>query len=236
VRAWIESELEVRVAPLRGYAEAIAAQATPAAGSGRTRPALTAAAVEELQTRARALIEHSPAHIGAGFIAAPSTVDDRPRYMAWLHRRNGAIRRLRLNFDSSDVDAYDYIGMDWYVRTRHSRRANLTGPFLDYSGSDTLVLTLALPVVADDDFRGVAAIDLMAQAAEEDITNQLCSLPAEAVVVNHERTIVATNSVRWMPGERVAVMPSTDPAHYEYALPIAAWTRWQLAVARSLEA
>ncbi|XVQ08625.1 PDC sensor domain-containing protein [Spirillospora sp. CA-255316] len=231
VRTWFENEITARVTPLLEYATALVGLARDI-DSDAGAPVLSASAVEGLNPTVEAIIDDSPTTIGAGFIAGPDIVDARDRYMLWLQRRNGAIRRLRLNFDTTDMNAYDYVHMDWYVRTRDRRRPTLTGPYLDYSGSDALVLTVAVPVVADEEFLGVVALDLMAQAAEELMTSQLCGLPGEVVVVNRDRTVVATNSVRWMPGERLRVMPDQEPDRYESIVPIRTLSDWQLAVAK----
>jgi hypothetical protein len=228
VRLWFEHELEARLAPLSTYVAALAALALPKVDRQPDKSPLTAGDVESLLSIAQALIEDSPTTIGAGFIAAPAAVDALDRYMLWLQRRNGVVRRLRLNFDTADINAYDYVAMDWYVDTRDRGRPSLTGPYLDYSGSDALVLTLATPVIVDDEFVGLVAVDLMAQATEELMTAQLCQLPGEVVVVNRDRTIVATNSARLMPGERLATTPGDDPDPFASVLPIAEWTDWQL--------
>lgn len=227
ISAWLEQELEDRLAPLLSYAEQIAALASASASGG-----LSAGDVESLSQHVEAIIKDSPAVIGSGYIAAPGAVDGAIRYMLWLQQRGSAIKRLRLNFDTTDLEAYDYVEMDWYVRTRDQLRPKLIGPYLDYSGSDVLVITLTLPVLSGAEFLGVVAIDLMAQAAEELITTELCQLRGDVIVVNRDRTVVATNSVRWMPGERLASMPDEDEACFKTALQVGEWSDWQIAVAK----
>ena len=136
--------------------------------------------------------------------------------MMWLQQRNGEVRRLRLNFDTTDLDAYNYVGMDWYVATEEGRTPSLTGPFLDYSGAAALVFTLAFPVLDGDRFYGVVAMDLLAQSAEADMTEQLFTLAPDVLVVNQNRTVVASNALNWMPGERLAAMPWDDSSLFGY--------------------
>lgn len=230
VRQWFENETSSVLAPLLEYASLLEDRSRESFEEGVSP--LSPEAVEGLSDVAESIIGNSALTIGAGFIAAPGVVDATERYMMWLQRRSGAIRRLRLNFDTSDLDAYDYVGMDWFTRTREEHRPSLTGPYLDYSGSHALVLTVAAPVTTHERFLGVVAIDLMAQAAEEQMREQLCDLAGDVVVVNRDRAIVATNSVRWMPGERLRSMPAEEPGQYQQVLPIGTWTGWQLAVAQ----
>lgn len=231
VRAWLEETIAERMEPLLHCANALThriAEVPPV-----DSPALVAADVEKLTPTLVRIIDELPSTIGAGFIAAPDVVDSAARYMLWIQRRNGAVRRLRLNFDTTDLDAYDYVNMDWYVHTRDSGLPSLTGPYLDYSGSDALVLTAAAPVLAGREFLGVIAIDVMAQAAEDLIRSHLCDVPGDVVLVNRDRTVVATNSVRWMPGERLHRMPDEEPERYRSIVPVGTWTEWRLAVARA---
>ncbi|GAA3541133.1 PDC sensor domain-containing protein [Nocardioides daeguensis] len=227
ISTWLEQQIDDRLTPLLSYAEQLAALSSASSSGG-----LTAGDVESLSQHVEAIIKDSPAIIGSGYIAAPGAVDDAIRYMLWLQQRGDAIKRLQLNFDTTDLEAYDYVEMDWYLRTRDRLRPTLIGPYLDYSGSDALVITLAVPVLSGAEFLGVVAIDLMAQAAEELITNELCQLPGDVVVVNRDRTVVATNSVRWMPGERLASMPDEDEACFKTALQVGDWSDWQIAVAK----
>lgn len=233
-RRWFESTIASRLEPLHRYADALTNLAyPPAPGRAARRPILTSNDVESLNSRVEDLVTDYAPIIGAGFIAGPGIVEGADRYMLWLQRRNGAIRRLRLNFDISDLDAYDYVGMDWYIRACDRLQPSMTGPYLDYSGSDALVLTASIPVVVGDRIIGVVAVDLMAQAVEELMTTHLCRMRGEVVVVNQERAVISTNSVRWMPGERLPAMPSDDPDGFVRVTEIDQWTQWQLAVLRS---
>jgi len=217
VRDWIEQALDARRIPLQDLAAAVARLASD-------KPTLEATALEQLgDPAARRIIDDSPLTIGAGFIAAPRIVNDADRYMLWLQKRNGSVRRLRLNFDITDVDAYDYVTMDWYTRTQTTSAPTLTGPYLDYSGSDALVLTLCVPVTAGDTFLGIAAADLHAQPAEDMMATQLCTLDHDAFLVNRERVIIASSSGRWLPGESLASESSDD---FQVIAPILDWTGW----------
>ena len=227
VSSWIEEQIDAHLQPLLAYAATLGGLAD----TSRDSP-LTSSAVASLNPQVESLVKGSTAIIGSGFIAAPEAVDSDARYMLWLQQRGDAIKRLRLNFDTSDLEAYDYVDMDWYVRTRDRIQPTLIGPYLDYSGSDALVITLTVPVVAHGTFLGVVATDLSAQAAEDLITTELCRLRGDVVVVNRDRTIVATNCVRWMPGERVLRLPDQDPENYDPVAHIGTWSEWQIAVAK----
>ncbi|PXY23142.1 hypothetical protein DI005_22660 [Prauserella sp. PE36] len=198
---------------------------------------LTEKSIVSLVPRVEQLISSEIGAIGAGFIAAPSVVEGRRRYMLWLQERDGVPRHLRLNFDTEDLDAYDYERMDWYTAPRNSRTARLTGPFLDYSGSDHLVVTLTVPACSGGDFLGVAGIDLSAHAVEDVLVDHLRVLDDAAVVFNEERLVIAANSTRWMPGERIAnfgtATPNPDP---QLTVPLVEWSGWTIGIRQTVDA
>jgi len=210
----------------------IAMLTRPTEASGH--PGLATRSVEGLVDVVDAHLRDSELAIGHGFIAAPEVVDGLERYMLWLQRDGELIKRLRLNFDTSDLDAYDYVHMDWYTKPARQRGAALTGPYLDYAGAGRLVITVAAPVFVETRFVGVVGTDLLAEQLEAHITRRLRSVDAEVLLVNDDRSVVATNSPRWMPGERLHTHPGHDGGNYAAVVALDAWTGWSLAVARPL--
>lgn len=231
VRQRLNELLESWRSPVADLAAAVTAIAEPP-HDGDDNSAISEAALDDLVPSVERLVHSARSIIGAGFIAAPGLVDDCERYMLWLQKRDGAARRLRLNFDTSDVDAYDYVRMDWYSRARSTRGACLTGPYLDYSGSDHIVVTLTVAANCGSQFAGVAGIDLSAHAAEGLLVEQLRALAADAVVFNDERLVVAANSARWMPGERVPAVRG-EALGLDQSERLVDWSGWRLGVARS---
>jgi len=229
VIARLQELLRAQLAPLEALSARIV-ELIEADDDATSVPALRGKALDTLVVPVRETLRSSELAIGHGFIAAPGVVDGLERYMLWLQRRNGSIDRLRLNFDTGDLDAYDYIRMDWYTVAASHRLPTVTGPYLDYSGADQLVLTLTMPTVVDDHFIGVVGTDLLASATEELIAWQLCGINTDAVLVNGDRSVIATNSPRWMPGERLRIHPGADPSRFAAAVPLDEWTGWCLAV------
>ena len=147
-----------------------------------------------------------------GFVAAPFVVDGRERYMAWWQRINDRATRLRLNFDPTSIDVYDYLQMDWYRLAQRGQARVAYGPYVDYSGSDMYTLTVAIPIVVDGTFLGLAGADLVVGEVEHRLLEVLRQTTADAVVVSAERRVIAANTPRWIVGSRLAAMPSAGPA------------------------
>lgn len=228
VRRCLNDQIAEWQRPVADLAEAVIESADRSSPSG---PAiLHERDLVDLVPRAEQLAESARGIIGAGFIAEPGLVDGRSRYMLWLQKRNGVTRRLRLNFDTDDLDAYDYVRMDWYRGSWTNRAARLTGPYLDYSGADHVVVTLTVPAFRDHEFLGVTGIDLLAQDVENVLVGHLRELDGPAVVFNNERLVVAASSTRFMPGERVAASDVPDSAGLRLVVPLVDWSGWTMGV------
>lgn len=176
------------------------------------RVALTEAHLSGLQRLLAELVGQEPGVWGMGFVAAPFVVEGRERYMAWWQRHNQRVARLRLNFDPTSIDVYDYLQMDWYQLAQRGQQRVAYGPYVDYSGSDLYTVTATIPVVADGTFLGVAGADLVVGQLERQLIEVLRQTDEDAVVVNAERRVIAANTPRWMVGSLLPSMPVVGPA------------------------
>lgn len=179
------------------------------------------------------LIAEDDMLVGMGFVAAPGAVSDQERFMLWWQRNDGRTSRLKLNFDRSSIDVYDYVEMDWFRLPEQGRARVTMGPYVDYSGSELYIVTATVPVVVGDRFVGVAGADLLFADLEARLVNAMRATTNEAVIVNSERRVVAANSPRWAPGVRLPATP-TPGADLTGVLcqtvdPVPATTDWLLA-------
>ncbi|MGD9517407.1 PDC sensor domain-containing protein [Mycolicibacterium sp.] len=171
---------------------------------------------------------------GMGFIAAPFVVDGLERYMAWWQRNNDRVARLRLNFDPTSIDVYDYLQMDWYQMAKRGQARVAYGPYVDYSGSDMYTITATIPVVADGIFLGIAGADLVVGEVERKLLEVLGQADEDAVVVNTERRVIAANTSRWFVGSRLPAMPAAsptpDPEGFRQVADMPLGTGWVVAI------
>ncbi len=193
-------------ARLRRIASAVLAS-RPAGGGGWSESHLLA--VREL---VHALIAEDDLFVGMGFVAAPTLVDDHDRYMMWMQRNEGRTSRLRLNFDASSIDVYDYLEMDWFRLAAQGRERVAMGPYVDYAGSELYVITATIPVVSGEQFLGIAGADLLFAELERRLVDVLRTSASDAVVVSSERRVVAANSARWVLGSRLPALPEAGEA------------------------
>ncbi|BBY57262.1 cache domain-containing protein [Mycolicibacterium sarraceniae] len=198
----------------------------------RSRPVrapLSEANLSGLQRLLADLVADEPLAWGMGFIAAPLIVDGLERYLVWWQRQNTRVARLRLNFDPTSVDVYDYLQMDWFQLPQRGQARVAYGPYVDYSGSDMYTVTAAVPVVADGVFLGVAGADLVVGEIERRLLEVLHGATADAVIINTERRVVAANTPRWIVGSRLPTMPQAGDFREVAELPLG--IGWVLALA-----
>lgn len=169
--------------------------------------------------------------VGMGFVAAPGEIDGQDRYMLWWQRSGDETARLRLNFDPTSVDVYDYLQMEWFQLAQQGRLRVTFGPYVDYSGSEHYIVTATVPVVADGRFVGVAGADLAAGEVERRLIDVLRGTPLDAVVVNRERRVVVANTPRWVVGSRLPSMPEAGISPFADAAELPGGTGWLLALA-----
>ncbi|GAA3528468.1 hypothetical protein AFL01nite_02300 [Aeromicrobium flavum] len=153
-----------------------------------------------------------PMQVGIGFVSAPGLVDGLDRYMLWWQQHDGRTSRLRLNFDRTSIDVYDYVEMEWFEFPAGGRTRATYGPYVDYSGSELYIVTVSVPVTIDGEFVGIVGADVLFEEVERRILAVLRHSAREAVVVTADRRVVAANSGRWVQGSRLPAIPADGSA------------------------
>jgi methyl-accepting chemotaxis protein-like sensor len=186
------------------------------------------------------LLREDAIAVGLGFVAAPGEVDGQDRYMAWWQRKGERTDRLRLNFDPTSIDVYDYLEMEWFQLAEQGRPRVAFGPYVDYSGAELYIVTATVPIVADGHFVGVAGVDLAVAELERRLLGVLRATALDAAVVSAERRVIAANTPRWVVGARLPQMPApsspTAPSAYAGVAELPVGTGWVLALAQPEEA
>jgi hypothetical protein len=177
------------------------------------------------------VVETEPVVAGMGYVADVGAVDDQERYMLWWQRSPaGRVARLRLNFDPSSVDVYDYLEMEWFRVARSGRRRVVYGPYVDYSGSELYIVTMTVPVTVDGVFVGIAGADLVLAELDRRMVSLIRAARHEVVLVTAERRVIAANTPRWFVGDRLAELPAPG-ADFAAVEEVPGGTGWLVAVA-----
>ena len=84
------------------------------------------------------------------------------RYLLWWQRSGEDLARLRLNFDPTSVDVYDYLQMEWFQRgPRPARPRRRSAPTSTTPAPGSTSSPASVPVVIDGRFLGVAGADIV---------------------------------------------------------------------------
>lgn len=185
------------------------------------RSPFTTADLAEVRPEIFSCLRGSPDVIaGTGVIVAPGVLADRPRWLEWWQSPPSQDPIfLEVDLDPDSLDFYDYTAAAWFAVPERTRRRHVVGPYVDYGGTDTYMLTLTTPVEVDGRFLGVVGADVRASRFEALLLGVLADCPTEITLVNAEGRVVAANSPRRPTG---SLLESSGTV--EARLPDLAWS------------
>lgn len=136
---------------------------------------------------------------GAGFIAALDSLVDAGSHLAWWQ---GAERtKLVLASQSVNKEHIDYSELEWYRVPQATGQAHVAGPYVDYLCSDEYTITVAAPVAIDDDFIGVAGLDMLIDRVEQDLTPRLADFDTHVTIINGVGRVLLSTDARRETGD-----------------------------------
>lgn len=182
-----DSLREVRAAAM----SALAVDRPSRAGLGGLEPAVLA-----LTERHGSLID------GAGLAVAPGLLSDAELWLQWWRNKSGRLEFTTHSLNPASVNYYDYTDMSWFRASADSNESRLTGPYIDFGGTDLKIVTASLPV----DSRGqisVVGADLSMAQLELLFLRSLGRQEPDVVLLTDSGKVVASNTGRYAAG-RVA--------------------------------
>ncbi|GAB3705482.1 cache domain-containing protein [Nocardiopsis oceani] len=155
--------------------------------------------------------------IGAGAIIAPGLLADQPRRLEWWSGRPDP-DFLDVDLNPERLDFYDYACAEWFREPRTTGRRHITGPHVDFGGTDSYILTFTLPVYSQESFLGVVGADILAAHLESRLLPVLISLDYEVVLLNAEHRVITSNTPHRPSGTLCTTLPGTG-----HTLPDSPW-------------
>lgn len=145
--------------------------------------------------------------VGMGWIMAPGLVTGPELRMEWWQQ--DSVRDvpawLDVDLNPTSVDYYDYLSAEWFTVPRDTGQRHIVGPYVDVHGTGRYIVTFTEPVTDDDEFLGVAGVDVPVARFETHVLRQLGASPADIVVTNAERRVVMSSSPHWLTGALVEI-------------------------------
>jgi hypothetical protein len=186
---------------------------------------VTRSALSTLRAPAAELLRrHEGFTVGAGVVLAPGALADAERWIEWWWADRGAgVGRLEVDLDERSAEFYDYTTAEWYREPARTGRAALAGPYVDYICTHAYTFTLALPLLRDGVFLGVAGADVLAEEVERAVLPALAARPRTAVLASGDGRVIASNDARYAPGVVLRDDEGLRPLRRRLA-PILPWT------------
>lgn len=120
--------------------------------------------------------------------------NDYLRNDGWV-RGAGGITQSRHAMDPRRDDYYDYLDREYMANPREQGSACITGPFVDYGGTNDYTITVSSPIMHDSQFLGIVALDLLVSQFERGLAKTLARSMTPCAVVNEDSRVVVSNSV-----------------------------------------
>lgn len=141
---------------------------------------------------------------GCGLIVAQSALGTENGHLEWWVREDDA-RFARYSFGVvPGADRYyDYEQHEWFVRSYTEGESALVGPYIDYLGVESYVLTLTIPAVVGGKRVGAVGNDFQVQDLERALLPFFVQQDQEFVLLGHGDNVLLSNSSEFLPGDLV---------------------------------
>ncbi len=145
-------------------------------------------------TVANVIDSHDGLLTGAGVAVSPGALSNTSAWMQSWHVSAAGLRFTRHSLNPSSVDFYNYTEMPWYRQPRATRKPYISGPYMDFGGTDLRIITAALPVDSWNDSTSVVAADLSLPSFERILLRMIHTFDPEIALVSPGGRVIATNS------------------------------------------
>lgn len=141
---------------------------------------------------------------GCGLIFAHSALGTENGHLEWWVREDES-RFARYSFGVvPGADRYyDYEHHEWFIRSFYDGTPALVGPYIDYLGVETYVLTLTVPAEIRGTRVGAVGNDIQVADLEAALLPVLLDHPSTAALIGRHGNVVLSNSSRFLPGDYV---------------------------------
>lgn len=178
--------------------------------------------VERMLSKYEGLID------GAGVATAPGSLRDEETWLQWWRFDGEHIVFTPHNLNPASLNYYDYTEMTWFERPVLSGQPEVTGPYIDFGGTDTKIITVAVPVDHEPGNRSVVGADLSMDHLERRFLQSLGVRTESIALVSESGKIITSNTARLIPGTR---LNADNPPALSHPVPSYRMDRtpWQIA-------
>jgi len=127
---------------------------------------------------------------GCGFLATPDLFPDSALSHTWWTIESGTVEIARLDLDESSESFYDYTSKDFFRLPTTTGQMVVTGPYVDYLGTDGYILTWAVPVFLSGTVVGTVGADVTLQDLQLQLLAMGSSTPEPQALVNSRGRVI----------------------------------------------
>ncbi|MEG1973718.1 MAG: hypothetical protein RR074_02090 [Citrobacter sp.] len=153
---------------------------------------------------------------GAGFASHIESTATTKEYwlLEWWYKKDNGLSQAHLDLDQATQQRLDFRTFEWFKHSPPAGKAYIHGPYVDYICNISYTLTSAVPVYYNDQFLGVAAVDLLVSQIEAELLS--CAHPDYVILTNLENRIIFSSWPRFRVGELLSPANSTVVYQSDY--------------------
>ncbi|EMF25414.1 hypothetical protein H262_00540 [Citrobacter freundii GTC 09479] len=134
--------------------------------------------------------------------------------LEWWYKKDNGLSQAHLDLDQATQQRLDFRTFEWFKHSPPAGKAYIHGPYVDYICNISYTLTSAVPVYYNDQFLGVAAVDLLVSQIEAELLS--CAHPDYVILTNLENRIIFSSWPRFRVGELLSPANSTVVYQSDY--------------------
>lgn len=151
----------------------------------------------QLQHEIKAALQQSQYSQGMGFASySPATQAEQEYWtLEWWYKKENQLQQAQLENYQNAQRFLDFRTFEWFQQPATNKQPCIYGPYVDYICNGAYTITIAHPVMINDQFVGVIAIDVLVSALEKVLLPQLKKIKQKAVITNRIARVITSNDI-----------------------------------------
>ncbi|MEB3754504.1 cache domain-containing protein [Acinetobacter sp. MD2(2019)] len=147
---------------------------------------------EQVQMLIRRSVERNEYCHGAGFACHLNAEKQKDYWiLEWWFKEDNRIEQA--NLDQGTQQRLDFRTFEWFNQAAAQQTTHFHGPYVDYICNTAYTITAAHPIFVQQQFIGVAVIDLMVANLEKYLTPAIKALNQKVVISNSDNRVIISN-------------------------------------------
>lgn len=146
---------------------------------------------------------------GAGFASHIESSSSNKEFwlLEWWYKKADGVKQVNLDLDQATQQRLDFRTFEWFKQAPDVGNAFIHGPYVDYICNTSYTLTSAVPVYFNEQFLGVAAIDILVSRVEDELLPYAAN--DKVILTNKDARIVFSSHPRFRVGDLLETTSAT---------------------------